>query len=353
MARLGLWRFVTQRSNSSECAVTRWRVRRERLDALEKQVHDLSVQNASLAESQTSLLQASICLVKELQEELQKELQAGRAFCETNDYEFRNPEVGLIAFLFSFLPTPKAIDAGAHIGEVSERLLGTGYEVYAFEPNPVVYKKLTHRLDGRRGFHPFNFALGNAEADMPLHIARDLSGSNLYEDESVFSSLLPHSMPDDLPFTTTVTVSVKSLASLHRAGLVPTDVSLVKIDTEGYDLEVIRGMEEHRYPVVVAEFWDSQIPFATSGVPYTLESLSAEMRERGYPYYIVLYRIWGQDPAAFYCNRGRSLPNAYGNVFFFSEYGVFREGRTWCSAVLPETYFKPLEVNLGALCSSP
>jgi hypothetical protein len=177
---------------------------------------------------------------------------------------------------------------------------------------------------------------------MPLHLAKDLSGSNEYEDETVFSSLVPHSMPDGLLFTSTVPVPVRSLAGLHRSAVIPEDISLVKIDTEGYDLDVVRGMGDYNYPVVVAEFWDSQIPFGRSGVRYTLETLTEEMRHRGYPYHIVLYRLWGHDQPAFYCNRGRSVPNSFGNVFFFRDYTVFSQGQAWCSAVLPATYFRPM-----------
>jgi hypothetical protein len=37
-------------------------------------------------------------------------------------------------------------------------------------------------------------------------------------------------------------VTVKNMAGLHKVKVIPKDISLVKIDTEGYDLEVIRGM---------------------------------------------------------------------------------------------------------------
>jgi FkbM family methyltransferase len=362
----------------------------ERLDVLERRDNELRLQIASIAESQSALLQASIHLVETLQEaqnefrleraaagqpeglldslrtqitaltesqrscetalralrhdlNLQVRREVPQQVCEeTDDFAFRNPEVGLMAFLYSSLPTRRAIDVGAHVGEVSERLLRAGYEVYAFEPNPAAYGKLVHRLGSCAAFHPFNFAIGSSEAEMPLHTARDLSGCNRYGDETSFSSLVPHSMPDDLPFTGVTPVAVRSLSGLHQSQVVPADVGLVKIDTEGFDLEVVRGMGDYRYPVVVAEFWDREIPFARAGVAYTLENLVEEMRRRDYPYHIVLYRVWGVDQSAYYSNRSLSVPNAYGNAFFFREYAVFAEAQAWCSAVLPRTYFKPV-----------
>jgi FkbM family methyltransferase len=219
-------------------------------------------------------------------------------------------------------------------------LLKAGYEVYAFEPQPEVYDDLVRRLGNRNGFHAFQLALGSQDAEMPLHLATDLSADKTFGDASGYSSLTQHSMPADLPFTSLRTVTVKTLAGLHNAGTLPQDIGLVKIDTEGYDLEVVRGMGEYRYPVVAAEFWDSEIPFGGSGQLYTLESLVGEMRRRDYFWHIVLYRIWGQNQSGFYCNHDKSIPKAWGNIVFFRDYPIFAQAQSWCSAVLPRTYFK-------------
>ncbi len=49
--------------------------------------------------------------------------KSGFAVVEGSTYAGRNPEVGLFAYMYSFLPGRKALDVGAHIGEVSEALL--------------------------------------------------------------------------------------------------------------------------------------------------------------------------------------------------------------------------------------
>ena len=260
---------------------------------------------------------------------------------ESNEYAFTNPEIGLMQFLYSYLPSRIAIDIGAHVGDVSRSLLESGYEVYAFEPFPPVYEKLVDSLGQKNHFHPFNFAVGRVETEMPLHIAEDRSAQHTYNDATVFSSLIEHSMPDDLPFTRTVPVSVKTLASLHESGVLPAGVGLLKIDTEGFDMEVIRGMGEHRYPVIGTEFWDTSIPFGQSGLLYTLDSMVQELQQLGYHWHIVLYRVWGRNQTAFYCNHPRAIPNSWGNAFFFRDFSLFSEGQKWCSAVLPRAYFKP------------
>jgi FkbM family methyltransferase len=267
--------------------------------------------------------------------------QSVRQVCvETSDYFFTNPELGLLSFLYSYLPSRTVLDVGAHVGDVSEHLLNTGYEVYAFEPYPESYRRLTQRLGARPEFHAFNLALGSVTGELPLYTVRDSSPDNRFEDATVFHSLVPHGMPADLSFESPVPVAIRRLSELQREGLVPANASLVKIDTEGYDLEVIRGMDGQRYPVVMVEFWDAAIPFATQGLSYTVKSMVREMRQRGYMWYIVIYRVWGQNEAAFYCNHDRSVPESWGNVIFFQDRETFAQAQQWCSAVLPRIYFK-------------
>jgi FkbM family methyltransferase len=267
--------------------------------------------------------------------------EAVRQVCvETSEYASTNPELGLMSFLYSHLPGRCAVDIGAHIGEVSNCLLKTGYEVYAFEPYPPSYTRLSERLKEYPAFHPFNLALGAVEGELPLHLVTDLSNDHRYHDPTVFHSLARHSMPDGLSFHETIEVPVRRLSDLHRSGILPADVSLVKIDTEGYDLEVIRGMDDHRYPVVCVEFWDIRIPFAREGLLYTVESIVREMGRRSYPWYIVLYRVWGENQTAFFCNHDQPVPRSWGNLFFFRDHDTFQQAQQWCAAVLPRTYFK-------------
>jgi FkbM family methyltransferase len=267
--------------------------------------------------------------------------EATRQICvEVDDYAALNPEIGLMSFLYSYLPSHKALDIGAHEGTVSDYLLQSGYEVYAFEPFPGSYERLVARLKDHPRFHPFNVALGSRQTMMTLHTAVDLSADGIHDDATAFHSLAPHAMPDDLPFQGSVLVPVRTVADLHRDNDLPGDIGLVKIDTEGFDLEVIRGMEEHRYPVVGVEFWDPRIPFGQTGLLYTVESIVGEMRERGYAWHLVLYRIWGRQHTAYYSNHNHSVPHSWGNIYFFREHDLFDHARQWCSAVLPRTYFK-------------
>ncbi len=248
------------------------------------------------------------------------------------------PEAALMAHLYSYLPIRCALDIGAHIGDVSEILLDAGFDVHAFEPYPQVFDRLGERLGGRKSFHSHPWALGDANGTSTLHVASDTSGGSLYGDSTRYNSLVQHAMPTDLVFTDHVEVTVRRLETLHSEAVIPAQVGLVKVDTEGFDLKVVGGMGSHRYPVVVSEYWDSQIPFGGSKGVHTLEDLVGEMRSRDYHWHIVFYRIWGSEGTRFYCNFPRSLEGAWGNVFFFQEYDVFSRARDWASTAFPLTY---------------
>ncbi len=131
---------------------------------------------------------------------------------------------------------PMCFDVGANTGQTIE-LLCTALDrpvIHAFEPAPAVYEQLvstTHRQD----VYLHHLALGAKPGAATLH---------LY-DFSVLNSLLPLENQGSSPFTDvssqgSVTVEVSSVDDFCQANGVNC-IDLLKIDTQGYDLEVLRG----------------------------------------------------------------------------------------------------------------
>jgi FkbM family methyltransferase len=269
-----------------------------------------------------------------------------RVKAENNRGEDLEPEEKLIAFLYSFLPSRKAIDIGANRGDISESLLKAGYQVYAFEPYTPVFEQLCQRLQQNSDFQAYNIAIGSHDTTMDFHICSDQSEAGIFQNPSLYNTLLPHSMPQGLNFTETRPVQVRRLESLHQTGEISHDIGLVKIDTEGYDLEVIQGMGKAQYPVVVAEFWDKNHIFGQSGTLNRLDLLVEGMKKRDYHWYLVIAR--SDKPSNydfnydifFYGNYPQTVDNSWGNVFFFREYEVFKQAFSWCSAFLPMAYLR-------------
>ena len=257
----------------------------------------------------------------------------------TDPKYFRDIDIELMTYLYSYLPNNCSIDIGAKKGDVSSRLLQAGYHVYAFEPFPPAFEKLNARLSDNSYFHAFALALGSANETRDLHIATDRPESQLYQDSTCYSSPTQHPLSEGLESTAVISVEVRTLQSLHESLELPKEIGLVKIDTEGLDLEVIRGMGSYNYPVVVAKFCDANFPIGRSGALNHLPDLVVEMKSRNYQWHIVIYRVWGIHDISYYCNSSYSIDNSWGNIFFFQDYQVFSQALKWCSSVMPPTYF--------------
>ncbi|MGH9549768.1 MAG: FkbM family methyltransferase, partial [Terriglobales bacterium] len=255
---------------------------------------------------------------------------------ETGEYRLQNPEAALIQHLRSFLPSRNALDIGAHRGDVSALLLSAGDRVFAFEPSKDSFARLTERFAGNQDFKPFPFAISTQDGNRPLfslQVAPEIE-SQFNKDLSVYSTLVKHPTPKQMYYAqAAVEVQTRSLKSLHLAGQIPVDIGIVKIDTGGGDLDVIKGMGSVYYACVVTEFWDAKHYFSM-GSAGLLPSLVQEMRKRGYLWHIVIYRLIDGTDSRFYANIDQSVENSWGNVAFFKEFTLFSEAYNWCSANL-------------------
>jgi FkbM family methyltransferase len=255
-----------------------------------------------------------------------------RAIIATRDpYLTENPEVWLLQYLYAFLDDTTAVDVGAHDGEVSERLLQSGYTVHAFEPFPASFAALRDRLGGRARFSSSPLAIGREDGESLLHLARDRTGAR---DPSLFHSLVEHPLVAPLEFADSVPVRVRSLESLRRSGEIPGRIGLLKIDAEGLDLDVILGMGPGDIPVVMAEFWDADHAFGRSG-HLRLEPTVEAIRARGYAWHVVIYHLDQEGTIGWYVNRVDTVPKSWGNVVFFRDRALFMKAVEWCVSALP------------------
>jgi FkbM family methyltransferase len=249
-----------------------------------------------------------------------------------------NPEFLLLGHLVNFFPRPVALDVGANEGALSEVLLDAGFEVFAFEPYPPAMEKLARRLATRPGLHLMEMALGSEDTTLALHIAeggREATG----DDPSVYNTFRPHFVGREVAFTSQVEVPVRSLSSLAAKKEIPDDFPVLKIDTEGFDLEVIRGLGKLQPQVVQTEFWGEDFLFVKNEPNNTKLALAkqiiGEMRARGYQWNLLMFRIEGEPAIRFTANLASAPKRSWGNLFFFKDFRVFEEAYRWTRAALP------------------
>jgi FkbM family methyltransferase len=296
-----------------------------RLGALDEQLDALGVQ-----------LTASLRGIASAHDPVEKAAADTFPVMPTARHMLLDPELDLLMGLAPWLSPRTAIDVGAHLGTFSEALLAVGFEVHALEPNPATFDELVRRLGSRPGFKAHQLAAGSSDGEADLRLVRDPTGN--YIDPSQFASLSGLPPPPGLVSTGTVRVKVRRLDSLVR-DLGISAPSFVKVDAEGTDLEVMRGLGALRPALLQVEFWDEELPFSAPGATNRVPDFVELARQYGMPWHLVVFRRWGDDRAAFYTGRSGSPERSWGNVYFFSDHSLYDRARKILEVTLPEARF--------------
>ena len=130
-----------------------------------------------------------------------------------------------------------AFDIGANIGEKSEALIEAGARVVAFEPNPDVLPELFARCRRFSQWSVVQTALGSSADVLSLYSPQSHGSSSLSEGwggEAVSSRHVP---------VITLQSAVQRFGTPYYC----------KIDVEGWELEVLKGLEQ-AIPLVSLEF---------------------------------------------------------------------------------------------------
>ena len=167
------------------------------------------------------------------------------------------------------------IDVGANEGQFARRLRRTyAGDIMSFEPIETAFDRLRRAASGDAHWRVFRMALGNAETTATMHVASD----------TVFSSLLPSNDFSRQRFRQSV-VETEQIVPVKRLDDVlgpvmsarPRSRVFLKLDTQGYDLEVFRGLGTYVDKVVMMQSEVSVIPIY-DGMPHWLESIAAYER---------------------------------------------------------------------------
>jgi FkbM family methyltransferase len=144
-------------------------------------------------------------------------------------------------------------DVGANNGQFATSLRKQGYtgRIVSFEPVATAFEELSRVAASDTFWEAIRTALGSSAGELPMNIASNRAAS---------SSFLPmldahHEAAPEVHYRATETVPVARLDDLSSTMLEPHDVLLLKIDTQGYEREVLAGGQEtlRRAEVVLME----------------------------------------------------------------------------------------------------
>jgi FkbM family methyltransferase len=222
----------------------------------------------------------------------------------------------IAALLLGQTKTGVMIDVGAMHGVTLSQFYDAGWRVFAFEPDPTNRRELETRF----GHSPNVTIDGRAVADRILENVPFYSSA----ESRGISSLHPFhkSHKETCAVSTTTIADFVRKKDLHH-------IDYLKIDAEGYDLLVLKGMpwDSIKPNVIECEFEDRK----TRSLGYTMHDMAHYLIERGYK---VLVSEW--HPIIRYGTKHDwhrlvpypcelDNPNTWGNLIAFRDQPDFQE----------------------------
>jgi FkbM family methyltransferase len=181
-------------------------------------------------------------------------------------------------------PGATFIDVGANVGYVSAMglgMVGPRGAVHSFEPVPAYHECLLRvaQMNPDYTLIANDFALGDGEGAATI----DVPGKTQIGGNSMVPGFVKRERVES-----TLNVQVKRLDAYLRQNRL-SDIALIKIDVEGYELPVLRGASEFfernrdRLPPIIVEI----IPFVYERGNASLRELQEFMSAFGYTAYCI------------------------------------------------------------------
>jgi FkbM family methyltransferase len=152
----------------------------------------------------------------------------GVNFCST-DHLGVDLEVDLARFTAD-APLRTIFDVGANYGQTALRYASAypAATIFTFEPVPESFRRLQNAVQGCTRIKPFNTAFGDTRGSIAMTSTEGAGNNRVVQDRSATDSI-------DVPIDT-----IDSFTTANSIG----EIDLLKIDVEGYELQVLRGAEE-------------------------------------------------------------------------------------------------------------
>ncbi len=150
-----------------------------------------------------------------------------------------------------------AVDCGANVGKVTEKMALRGATVFAFEPDPVAFESLSRRMGNFDNVRLLNQAVSSSDGTMKLYFRDQRNDDPL--DYSQGSSL--HSGKTDISLNHSVDVKVVRLRTFLEQF---ERIRILKMDIEGAECDVLDDLLEsdllRRIDLVLVETHEEWIP---------------------------------------------------------------------------------------------
>lgn len=165
----------------------------------------------------------------------------------------------------------KIIDVGANEGQFGEFLRSIGFKggIYSFEPVAAAFEKLSSSSSSDNNWFVYNCALGATSGDASINVTKGTAFSSLLSPSEYALGHWSESHVDHQE-----RIMIKTLDEWCAEGLISeSDSVFLKMDTQGYDLEVFKGAQA-TLPQVRGILSELSLIAVYDGMPNYMQSLS-------------------------------------------------------------------------------
>jgi FkbM family methyltransferase len=223
----------------------------------------------------------------------------------------QDTEIKLINRLAPFLANKTFVDIGAEKGVFAQTMLELGMSGALFEPMPKHLTALQELVNKHKNATLYTCAITDIDTKQQFNVATDADGLEL----DYYHSLQKADAPGIFEHSKSFEVECRSLKSLAGCGEIPLDLGVLKTDTEGNDLNVMRGLGVLRPEMLICEYFAPGLYNGWSeGSP---ELMIEYMFNLGYIAFIATKRIGDLE----FIGISTTLyqEKQWGNLFFFRE----------------------------------
>lgn len=140
--------------------------------------------------------------------------------------------------LFNEFKITDVIDVGANFGQYGKEIRNTGFKgnIYSFEPLSFAFNKLENSSKKDKKWNVNNFALGSVSEKREINIAKNYFSSSFLDQKKELIQQEPTT-----EYVAKEVVEIKTLDEIFEKIYSKEKNFYLKIDTQGFEKEVIKG----------------------------------------------------------------------------------------------------------------